>query len=292
MGEIWGFIRSRPLLSAGIVLVGAMVLFLLSRGGNASAAPSGPMAYIPPGPSDAAIAAQASVQAATIGAQTEQAKIQGQIKLAEIASAGNLSQAQLEAQVALAAVAAQSAAANAEINAMREIETVRSADARAVALRGVEAQENVARATLTAQTEREAIQAAFMTDYATLAAETAIANNQIFAGIAQTQTLAARDVQLAYVQADLSAAAIAADVQKAAITAAAGAQQATTNAVLASLPQVKKKDRDEVLQSLITGVPVENAASPSRTAQVLGGVGDAARGIAKLFSGGPMPDIA
>lgn len=119
---------------------------------------------------------------------------------------------------------------------------------------------------------------------ATAQAGAAVSAAQIGAGVQLNSDNKAAEIAMLQITA-------ASDIAKQTIAAEQSAFDSKLNiasqqqaGILAALPTLKKKNRDDVLQALATGQPYYPTASPSRTAQVLNGVGNAANGIGNAFS--------
>ena len=68
------------------------------------------------------------------------------------------------------------------------------------------------------------------------------------------------------------------------VASAIAGQTARTNAVIHSLPQLKKKNRDDVLKSLVTGEYGYSGPSVNQTAQTIGAVSGLAKTVGSFFS--------
>lgn len=76
----------------------------------------------------------------------------------------------------------------------------------------------------------------------------------------------------------------AGDIAKQTINAEQGAYDSKLNIVTSNLGNLKKKDRDNVLQALITGEAYHPEAKPDKTAGIINAAGGAAGNFAKVFS--------
>lgn len=124
------------------------------------------------------------------------------------------------------------------------------------------------------------IEANATTNQTLLASTYALERDKLAAGVA-TQQIGSNEKVGMY---QIDAYKYAVDADKAKTLAVQETEQRKNASVIASLPMVKKKNRDDVLKSFVTGdYGYAGPGGPSKTAQVIGSVGQAAGGIAKAI---------
>lgn len=115
--QIVQYAKSHPVATGAIVIIGGILFIMIVRGGGSSTSSA------PSGPSDAQIAAQASLQAAQIQANAgvQAANIGAGVQLNSDNKAAEVAMRQIEAQQKIAeeTIAAQSSAVNASISAQQ-----------------------------------------------------------------------------------------------------------------------------------------------------------------------------
>ena len=112
------YAKSYPVATGAVVIIGGIIFIMIVRGGGGSTSSA------PSGPSDAQIAAQASLQAAQIQANAgvQAANIGAGVQLNSDNKAAEVAMRQIEAQQKIAeeTIAAQSSAVNASITAQQQ----------------------------------------------------------------------------------------------------------------------------------------------------------------------------
>lgn len=280
-------LHNKPVLIGGVAVL-AIVVVLAAHGSSAGAATQ--IAVANPGQSDAQVAAardiqiaqlQAGVQASAANAQLAQIQTQGQI---------DLSKATLDAQLQKYAIDASDASDARNVAAMTAVQTLQiqaqtnSQDHLADIQAGI-AKYTLDQALATTQSNNE-----FQLSYAQAANQTQVQLAALTTGMTENimnqqtsiqlaQINAQRDTDIAGINGSVQVAGLAAATQLAAQQAAAARDQS----VIDSLGLLKKKNRDDVLKSLITGdYGYAGPPGPSNTAQVITAAGGAAGNIAKL----------
>lgn len=279
--------QNKPLLiGGGVALIG--LVFLLSRSGSAE---SVQYMTVPNGQSDAQLAAARDIQVATIQANTQAASYNAQLAAQTQAAQSDLAKTQIQAELAKYTLDTDRALQTAQLAANSEISKLQLQGQLESQTYLADMQANISRYTLDQALATTRANNEFQLDYATIASSTSIANQQIQANIANSGIQAQRDITLGLLTSqnnlDMAKLSAARDVQLADIQASADIasmtyqSQANLNALVAgNLGSLKKKNRDDVLQALITGQPYyPGPAGPSRTAQVIGSIGSAAGSI-------------
>ena len=279
-------LHNKPVLIGGVAVL-AIVIVLAAKG---SASPGTQIAVANPGQSDAQIAAardiqiaqlQAGVQASAANAQLAQIQTQGQI---------DLSKATLDAQLQKYAIDASDASDARNVAAMTAVQTLQiqaqtnSQDHLADIQAGI-AKYTLDQALATTKSNNE-----FQLSYAQSANQTQVQLAALTTGLTENILNQQTTVDLAKIGAtkDIAIAGVAQQINADNLTAqmqqqALAAQQSQWNSVISSLPELKKKNRDDVLKSLITGqYGYAGPGGPSNAAQIIGAVGGAAGNIAKL----------
>jgi len=295
--------NNKPLLIGGVVVIGG-VLFLAMSGSKGG----GGTQYltVPGGNDPSQMAASRDIQIAQIQAGAQGQQLQGQLAIATQQSQADFAKAQLQAQLAQYAIDADNARANKELDVNAQITTLQIQSQADNQKFLADQQASIAKYTLDQAFATTRSNNEFQLEYAQNANNSAVMMQQIQAQVVNNQlnvnrdiTLgmittqanadmaklnANRDIYLASIAADesLNSKAIAASVQVNATNAAAAA--ANTQAILGSLDQIKRKQRGDVVKTLISGdYGYAGPPGPNGTAQIIGSVGSAAGGIAKAI---------
>lgn len=299
--NIW---HNKPLLIGGAVVIGGIVLIAAS-GSKANAGTT--YMTVPNGQSDAQLAAARDIQIAQIQAGAAATAANAQLSLSAQQSQADLAKAGLQAQLAQYAIDAENARASKELDVNASIQrlTIESQTDSQEFLTGQQAA--IAKYTLDQALATTRANNEFQLEYAENANNSAVLMQTIQAQVVNNQLAANRDVTLGVLtsQQNLELAKLAAnrdvlltsiqsetDISSKAIDAqvileqqAAAAKAAQTQAVISSLPMLKKSNRDDVLKSVVTGeYGYAGPPGPSGTAQTITAIGGAAGGIAKAIS--------
>lgn len=301
--NIWA---NKPLLIGGAIVIGGIVLIVAS-GSKAEAGTT--YMTVPNGQSDAQLAAARDIQIAQIQAGAAVSSANASLTAQQQQAQLDLQKTTLQAQLSQYAIDAENARSAHELNV--------NADIQRLQIQGqLESQEflagqqaAVARYTLDQALATTRSNNEFQLEYAENANNTSVLMQQIQAQVVNNQLAVNRDVTLGVLtsQQNLEIAKIAAnrdiyltdiqanaDISSAALAYQAEAdrlyaqqQQQQTAAVIGSLGSLKKKNRDDVLQALITGQPYgyQGPPGPSKTAQVIGAAGGAIGSIGKVIGG-------
>ncbi len=110
----------------------------------------------------------------------------------------------------------------------------------------------------------------------TAQANAAVGAAQIGAGVQLNSDNKAAEIAMAQINA-------AKDIAGSTIAAEQKAYDSKLNIVTSSLPSLKKKNRDDVLQALVTGEAYYPSQKPNKTAETIGAIGGAAGNVAKAL---------
>ena len=181
----------------------------------------------------------------------------------------NIIAAQLQAQQQALASDAQIANATIAANA----QTTAALAVRDVSLADIAANREVALDDITARSaiDGQSISRQYELGIATLGADIRIAENESANDLETARVYSNGANDLARIQANIDVSAI-------------NAQAARDAAIIGNIGLVKKKSRDEVLQTLISGQNTQRfEPAPSKTAQVIGAAGGAIKSVASIF---------
>lgn len=281
-------LHNKPVLIGGAAVL-AIVIVMAARGSSAS---GGSIAVANPGPSDAQVAAQRDIQIATIQAGMQASAANASAAAAAQQGQIDLAKASLDAELQKYAIDASNASDARNVAAMTAVQTL-SIQAQANSQdKLAEMQAAIAKYTLDNALAQQQSNNEFQLAYAQSANQTQVQLAALTTSLTETilgqQTAiemtkigAAKDVQLADIAGQVTMAGYATQLQAQQLAAT----QAQWSSVIGALPELKKKNRDDVLKSLITGeYGYMGPAGPSSTAQIIGATGSALGSAANLIS--------
>lgn len=284
-------IMKKPAFIGGAVVLFLFVLFMLNRGASSG---SGGTQYVDAGPSPAQLQAQTALALAQIDAGKVAGQTAAQVAIAREQLATDLAKGSLQADLSkyLADKQAATDTLNLTVNA-----NIAAANTAAQVATTKYLGDLTAQTTKFQLDQAERIQAnnnAFQLDFAEQAYASQTQQALIAANLTQSQIAANRDVTLSVLTAEqsreLARITAARDVELSSIKA--GVDMATIQAqtaaakdaaIISSLPLLKKKNRDDVLKSYVTGEYGYAGPPVNRLAQTIGAIGGAAGNIGKLF---------
>lgn len=282
-------LHNKPVLFGGVAVL-AIVIVMAAKG---SASPGTQIAVANPGPSDAQAAAARDIQIAQIQAGAQASAANAQLAITQQQGQNDLAKATLDAQLQKYAIDASDASDARNVAAMTAVQTLQiqaqtnSQDHLADIQAGI-AKYTLDQALATTKSNNE-----FQLAYAQSANQTQVQLAALTTGLTENilnqqttvdlaKIAATRDLGLADTAATINGQNIAATLQQQQLAA----QQSQWSSVITALPELKRKDRDDVLKSLVTGqYGYAGPPGPSNTAQVIGAVGGAAGNISKLIGG-------